>query len=167
MNLRTMVRGGLLACVLVAVSGAVSPALADSPHFVKASAAGDGAGNLVVSFKEAGLGNNQNIDYTASADATALWGCVNKGGNHPQAQNKEAFSGLVTATGTFSSGRNGQISASLTLTPPGVGQLDCPDDMVVTLLQVTSSNVSISDDTNGITANIAGTFVSTNKSVKF
>jgi hypothetical protein len=167
MNLRTMVRAGLLACVLLVVTGALAPAYAVSPHFVRASAAPDGNGNLVVSFKEAGLGNNQSVDYVASAQATALFGCVNKGGNHPQAKNKESFSGPVTASGTFQSGQNGQITASLTLTPPGTGQLECPDDMVVTLLQVTYTDVSVTDTTNDVTANVAGTFTYTNTKVRF
>ena len=62
---------------------------AQSPHFLSA--------------KEAGLGNNALISYTASADATATYACINGGGNHPKATNKETVSGLVSASGTFSS----------------------------------------------------------------
>ena len=148
--------------------GATGMAGADSPHFVKASAASDGSGNLVVSWKEAGLGNNQNVNYVASANATSLYGCVNHGGKHPQASNKESFSGPVTASGTFSSGKNGSITASLTLTPPG-GQaaLDCPDDMAVTLLQVTYTNVAISDTTNNVSQPIGGSFSYSVSGIKF
>jgi hypothetical protein len=56
-----------------------------------------------LSAKEAGLGNNALISYTASADATATYVCINGGGNHPKATNKGTVSGLVSASGTFSS----------------------------------------------------------------
>jgi hypothetical protein len=42
-----------------------------------------------VSWHEAGLGDNQNIDYRASADVSAVYTCLNGGGNHPKAANKE------------------------------------------------------------------------------
>jgi hypothetical protein len=43
--------------------------------------------------KEAGLGDNQLVDYVASADASATYACINGGGKHPQAQNKETVNG--------------------------------------------------------------------------
>src|SRR5262245_39483802 len=65
--------------LLLAGVAFASPAYADSPHFVRASAALSGQ-DLVVSWKEAGLGANQLIDYVASASASATFVCVNKGG---------------------------------------------------------------------------------------
>ena len=88
-----------------------------NPHFIRASADLRGE-DLVVKWKEAGLGDNQNIDYVASADATGFYACINGGQNHPQAANKEAFEGPVTEEGTFNSGKNGHITASLTISPP-------------------------------------------------
>jgi len=41
---------------------------------------------LSATFKEAGLGNNQNIDYTLTADVNATFGFVNNGGNVVQGQ---------------------------------------------------------------------------------
>jgi hypothetical protein len=41
---------------LMALALAAVPALADSPHFTKASASTDSSGNLIVTFKESGLG---------------------------------------------------------------------------------------------------------------
>src|SRR5919198_5882166 len=66
---------------------AAQPAFAVSPHFVRASASLSGT-NLGVQFKEAGLGDNQQIVATASADATATFVCVNRGGANPSASNK-------------------------------------------------------------------------------
>jgi hypothetical protein len=132
-------------------------ALADSPHFIKASAKLSGT-SLIVSFKEAGLGNNQLIDYVASADATAVYVCVNNGGGNPSAQNKETVSGPVTASGTFSSGKNGTISESLTLNAPGPGSFSCPPGQSLEIASVSYTNVKITDTTNGVTEPIPGTF---------
>lgn len=134
-----------------------TPAHADSPHFIKASAQVSGT-NLVVSFKEAGLGDNQLINYTASANATATYVCVNNGGANPSAQNKTTVNGPVSASGTFSSGKNGSISASLTLNPPSAGSFSCPNGQKLEIAQVSYTNVAITDNTNGITEPIPGTF---------
>jgi hypothetical protein len=134
-----------------------TPAYAVSPHFVRADAALSGV-DLVVSFKEAGLGTNQLITYEATADATATYVCVNRGGANPSAQNKETVSGPVSATGTFSSGKNGQVTASLTLNPPGPGSFSCPPGQSLEIAQVVYTNVAITDTTNGITEPIPGTF---------
>ena len=91
----------LLAAGVATLALAVPVALADSPHFIRASGALNNDGSLTVSFKEAGLGTNQNIDYALTADATATYVCVNRGGANPSAQNKTTVSGPVTATGTF------------------------------------------------------------------
>jgi len=141
--------------LLVAFSASV--ALAVSPHFVRADATLSGT-NLVVSFKEAGLGTNQLISYEANADATATYVCVNRGGANPSAQNKTTVSGPVSATGTFSSGKNGQVTASLTLSPPSAGGFSCPTGQSLEIAQVTYTNVSITDTTNGVTEPIPGTF---------
>ncbi|HBY92561.1 MAG: hypothetical protein M5U01_31900 [Ardenticatenaceae bacterium] len=150
-----------IALTLFVTSLVVPAALAANPHFINASANLDQNGNLVVSWKEAGLGDNQLIDYTASADATATYACINGGGKHPQATNKETVSGPVSASGTFSSGKNGQITASLTVPPPDKGDFSCPPGQRLVLASVSYTNVSITDTTNGITEPIPGTFSKT------
>ena len=134
------------------------PAWATSPHFINASANLSGA-NLVVSFKEAGLGTNQLIDYTASGDASATYVCVNKGGGNPSASNKTTVQGPVSASGTFSSGKNGNVSASLTLSPPPPpSTFSCPKGQSQQTAQVSYTNVSLADTTNGITQALTGSF---------
>jgi hypothetical protein len=147
----------VLCTPLLVLLAAVLPAQAVSPHFVRADAEIDGV-NLVVSFKEAGLGTNQNIDYEATADATATYVCVNRGGANPSAQNKTTVSGPVSAEGTFNSGKNGQVTASLTLNPPSAGGFSCPAGQSLEIAQVVYTNVAITDTTNGITEPIPGTF---------
>jgi hypothetical protein len=97
-----------------------------------------------VRFKEAGLGTNQLIDYAATADGTAIYVCVNRGGANPSASNKTAVAGPVTATGTFSSGKNGQVTASLTVQPP-FQDIGCPPGQNQELASVTYTNVVLTD----------------------
>jgi len=147
-----------LPLLLVALIWAAPSALAVSPHFVSASASISGT-NLVVSFKEAGLGTNQLINYTAAGDATATVVCVNKGGGNPSASNKTTVSGPVTASGTFNSGKNGNVTASLTLMPPSPpSTFSCPKGQSEATAEVSYTNVSVTDTSNGITEPIPGTF---------
>ena len=124
-------------------------ASAQNPHFISASDATDNVGDLVVSWKEAGLGNNVLVNYTAGADGTATYACINNGGNHPQASNKETVSGPVSASGSFASGMNGQITASLTVEEPSPGSFTCPGGQSFVLASVSYSGIAISDNTNG------------------
>ena len=140
---------------------AAPAAFAVNAHFVGASASISGT-NLVVSFHESGLGDNVLVSYEADANATATFVCVNKGGANPSAANKTTVSGPVSATGTFSSGKNGNIDQSLTLSPPAApppSGFSCPTGQKgPELAQVSYTNVSITDTTNGITDPIPGTF---------
>jgi hypothetical protein len=151
----------LMVLAAVCVTGALAApvAIAVSPHFVRADATLNAGGTLTVSFKEAGLGTNQQITYVASADATATYVCVNRGGGNPSAQNKTTVAGPVSATGTFSSGKNGQVTASLTLSPPP-SDISCPPGQSLELAEVSYTNVVITDTTNGVMETIPGTFSS-------
>ena len=137
------------ALAALAVTGVAG---ATSPHFVRGPTASlDNDWNAVVSWKEAGLGNNQNITYTASAQASARYQCVNHGGRCPAAANKQDVTGLVSSTGTFNSGKNGSITASLTIEPPAT-TLACPGNQVVALVSVYYTDIQLSDDTNNLAA---------------
>jgi hypothetical protein len=147
----------VLAAVFATAAIAVPAATAVSPHFISASATLNADGTLTGSFKEAGLGTNQNIDYTLSANGTATWVCVNKGGANPSAQNKTTVNGPVSASGTFSSGKNGNVVASLTLSPPP-SDISCPKGQTLQLASASYTDVAITDTTNGVTEAIPGTF---------
>jgi hypothetical protein len=124
-------------------------AFAQNEHFIRASGSLNNDGSLTVSFKEAGLGTNQNIDYALTADATATYVCVNRGGANPSAQNKTTVAGPVIATGTFNSGKNGQVTASLTVSPPP-SDISCPPGQSLELASVTYTNVVLTDTTNDV-----------------
>jgi hypothetical protein len=113
--------------------------------------------NLLCSFKEAGLGTNQLINYACTADATAVYVCVNRGGGNPSASNKTTVSGPVVGTGTFSSGKNGQVVASVTVEPPP-SDISCPSGQSLELASVIYTNVEMTDTTNDVTEPIPGTF---------
>src|SRR5215216_2114864 len=144
----------LLTTVGAATALAVPVAHADSPHFVRADGTLNSDGTLDVSFKEAGLGTNQLITYVAAADGTAVYVCVNKGGANPSASNKTTVSGPVSATGQFSSGKNGQVTAELTLNPPSSAAFSCPPGQTAAVASVTYTGVTITDVTNNVSESL-------------
>ena len=146
----------LMVSLLALVGLVAGPASAASPHFIKESASITNAGNLVVSFKIAGLGDNETLTVTASADATAVYACKNNGNNFPADPKKTEVTGVVSASGDFTSGKNGQITGSLTLTPPPTS-LTCPNGQTRVLVSVTYWNVAVSAPGAGSEA-IPGTF---------
>jgi hypothetical protein len=142
---------------LAAVLLLAAPANAASPHFVRASASGPSAtGQLTVNFKIAGLGDTVTTTVTASADATAVYACRNNGGNFPSDPKKQEVSGPVSNSGQFTSGKNGQITGSLTLSPPA-SNLSCPPGQSRVLVSVSYTNVAVSEP-NADTRSIPGTF---------
>ena len=140
----------VLAAALALAIGAVS---ASSPHFVKGPDASINSrnGNVTVSWKEAGLGSTTTVFYEASADANARYQCVNRGGNCPAAANKQDVTGPVSAEGQFNSGKNGQITASLTIEPPE-STLNCPGNQVRALVSVSYTGIALADLTNDVVA---------------
>ena len=140
-------RIAVVALVFVAFALIAQQAFADSPHFIRASGSLNNDGSLTVNFKEAGLGTNQNINYELTANASATYVCVNKGGANPSAQNKTTVAGPVSATGTFNSGKNGQVTASLTAQPPP-SDISCPPGQSLQLAQVSYTNIVLTDTTN-------------------
>jgi hypothetical protein len=125
------------------VAASPAPAWAGSPHFVANSITASRTDNSLTVFgKEAGLGDEAQVHVVVSA--TAL--CINGGGNHPKAVNKES----VNAAGDFPV-QNGKANFSLTLT--AVFQPPCSPPMTVQFTDVT-----LSDTTNNISTKLPGTF---------
>jgi hypothetical protein len=132
----------VVVAALVGAMAAISAvAFAGSPHSVTADATRSG-NTLTATFKEAGLGNEPQVHVVLSA--TAL--CINNGGQHPKAVNKTS----VNAAGDFPV-QNGKAEGTLSVT--AVFQPDCSPPMTVEF-----TNVTLTDTTSGVTANIPGTF---------
>ena len=139
--MRRLVLVPVLAAALVVAFA--STAWAGSPHFIQSATTASVSGNtLTVSAKEAGLGDEAQIHVVLSA--TAL--CINGGGNHPKAVNKES----VNAAGDFPV-QNGKADWTLSVT--AVFQPSCSPPMTVAFTDVT-----VTDTTNGLTLNIPVTF---------
>ena len=124
---------GALALATVAMAFAAPTAWAGSPHFIKVTATASG-NTLTVEGKEAGLGNETQVHIEVTATAE----CINGGGKHPKAVNKES----VSAEGDFPV-QNGKANFSLTLT--ATFQPDCSPPMTVRF-----SKVTVTDTTHGI-----------------
>jgi hypothetical protein len=138
---------------LAALLMAAPAAFAQNAHFISTSASINSDGSLTASFKEAGLGANVNVSYALTGQGTATWVCVNKGGSNPSASNKTTVNGPVSATGTFSSGKNGNITASLTVQPPP-SNITCPGGQKLQLASASYTGMTIADTTNSVSVSL-------------
>jgi len=145
--------GIVILSVLTMLMFTASAVFAVAAKFHSASGAVNNAGALVVSFDERGLGN-ENIDYTLTANATAVFACINGGGKHPQATNKETVNSEVSAAGSFEP-RNGRVVASLSAGPPSAGAFTCPNGQRLVLASVLYTNIVLTDTTNGTSTDVA------------
>ncbi|MET4147205.1 hypothetical protein [Arthrobacter sp. UYCo732] len=156
----------ILAAVITALFLFGSPATAASgnPHFIKNATSATLSGpNLKVSFKEVGLPSGSTETVTITATATTTYECVNNGGKNPSASNKTTTQTDVSTSGTFTADRSGNITGTLTLTPPTASELGftCPPGQTVTFVSVVYSNVVITDTTSGASTSFPGTFTYT------
>ncbi|MFC7596415.1 hypothetical protein ACFQU3_13940 [Terrabacter sp. GCM10028922] len=152
MKITKSVLVAIIAFVAALVMASPASAVAAKFHSVSASVANSGA--LVVAFDERGLGEGD-IDYTLTADSTAVYACINGGGNHPQAANKETVNGDVSATGSFEA-KNGRVQASLSAGPISAGDFSCPGGQRLVLASVSYSNIVLTDTTNGTSVSVSG-----------
>jgi hypothetical protein len=137
--MRRFVIAAVITAAMVAVSAPV--AMAGSPHFVDSTVTATRSGStLTVSGKEAGLGDEAQVHIVVTA--TAL--CINGGGNHPKAVNKES----VSTEGTFPV-QNGKADFSLSVT--AVFSPSCNPPMTVEFTDIT-----VTDTTNNISTTIPG-----------
>jgi hypothetical protein len=138
--------------ILLLFSAGSAFAATSGAHFMSATDSVNSSGALVVNFDEAGLGN-ANIDYTLTSDATATYACINGGGNHPKAANKETFSADLSTGGTFQS-KNGRVKASLSVGPISAGSFTCPSGQRLVLASVSYSNIVLTDTTNNVSTTL-------------
>jgi hypothetical protein len=137
--MKKLVRFVLASAVLVALFmfAASQVAFAGNPHFVDVSATESG-NTLTVSGKEAGLGNETQVHIEVTA--TAL--CINGGGKHPKAVNKQS----VGAAGDFPV-QNGK--AEFTLTVTATFQPNCSPPMTVDF-----TDIVVRDSAHNVTARL-------------
>ncbi|MCX5390824.1 hypothetical protein [Streptomyces sp. NBC_00094] len=131
------------ASVALGIVGFLAPSAgAVSAHFVGTPTVTTSGSSLTVKGKEAGLGNQQSVNISVTADAQ----CINRGGNNPDAGNKQATGG----GGTFPV-QNGKANFSVTVTANF--QPKCSPPMTLVW-----SNVVVTDTGNGISVTLSGPF---------
>jgi hypothetical protein len=121
---------------LAVIAFSATTAFAGSPHFVGTCTATLNPDNTVTLVgKEAGLGNEAQIDNTF----TVIAECINGGGNHPKASNKTA-----NVSSTATPVQNGKADINFT-TPPVQTSPSCSPPMTLAI-----ASAMITDTTNGI-----------------
>jgi hypothetical protein len=148
------------AAVVVAIGASLAVASTASAtsgaHFFSSSGSVNNSGSLVVNFDEAGVGQLQ-VNYTLTVTtASATYACLNGGGNHPKAANKQTNSSSLTANATFNP-TNGRVKASITTGPVSAGSFSCPSGQTLVLAAVSYSGITLTDTTNNVTTTIADT----------
>jgi hypothetical protein len=118
-------------------------------HKASTSSVSD-SGALVVNWDEAGVGQEQ-VNYILSADASATYACINNGGNHPQAANKETFNGPLSSPETGFLPENGRVQGSLSVGPLSSDGFSCPNGQTLMLACVSYTNITLNDTTNNVT----------------
>jgi hypothetical protein len=141
---------GLMAQAASATSGA---------HFFSTSGTVTSTGALNVGWDEAGVGN-ATVNYNLTTEASALYACINGGGNHPKAANKQASNGPITTPTQGVNPINGRVKVTLGSTDsifagPLGSTLTCPSGQTFVLACVKYTNIVIHDLTNGVDASVA------------
>jgi len=151
----------LMVCLLLL---ATTPSFATSgAHFFSATSSVNTTnpefafGALVVDFDEAGLGSiSGEVAYSLIVtNATATYACLNGGGNHPKAANKESVNGPLTVPGSFAPTKNGRVIASLPAGPLSAGDFSCPSGQTFVLASVSYAGITLTDTTNNVSTTVA------------
>ncbi|MGH3858190.1 hypothetical protein [Actinokineospora sp.] len=116
----------------------------------------DSPGKLTATAKLAGLGASVTITVAATADPTSTHACRNNGGDSPADPKTTQTVTTVTASGQFTSGKNGRLSATLTGAPPAA-TVACPPGQRAVMVSVTYTGVTVSAGPS-VTTSVAGTF---------
>jgi hypothetical protein len=157
-NMRKSLITGIAVAAAVLTFGAVAASATSGAHFFhKASKSTvNDSGALAVSWDEAGVGQQQ-VNYILTADASATYACINGGGNHPKAANKETFSGPLSSPETGFLPENGRVKGTLSVGPLSAGSFSCPSGQTLVLACVAYTNIVLTDTTNNITETFGNT----------
>ena len=123
---------GVLAFALTAVLLLGAPAQAANAHLVKGPDVAVSGNSLIITASIAGLGTVDEANFSLTGDVSVFSRCYNKGGNKPQADNKQETV-AVDQNGVFPV-RNGRTNVSFTVTP--LSTLQCPGNQVAVIEDV-------------------------------
>jgi hypothetical protein len=160
------IRTALVTVALLAMLG-VSAIVAQEfgePHFVEFDG-GFGSPELHLRAKEVGLGNNQGVTWEFGANNTAVYVCVNRGGNIPPSPKKIQVAGPVVDVEQLPpADKNGNITGTGMLVPKSPpADFSCPGSQTMKLACVRFATVKVKDVTNStptkeISAGLSQTF---------
>ena len=153
MRHRKGMRRNLVLALAIGTVAALTTVAWAGANFKSATGTVNSAGALVVSFDESGLGN-ENVDYSLTADATALYACINKGGKNPSAANKQSFEDQVSGGASFEP-KNGRVQGVISVGPLAAPSFTCPSGQTRVLAHVSYTNIVLTDETNNKSIGIA------------
>lgn len=128
-----MKRALVVAIIALSLGLIAGPAVAANPHVVKGPDVSVSGNSLVITASIAGLGNVPSADFSLNGTVDVFSRCYNRGGNKPQADNKQETIS-VDEFGTFPV-RNGRTNVSFTVSP--LSTLTCPGNQVVVIESLT------------------------------
>jgi len=145
----------LLAALALMGLGALGAQATSGAHFFSATGSVANSGALQVSWDEAGVGQQQ-VNYTLKTDAFALYACINGGGNHPKAANKQSVNGPLSSPSVGFQPENGRVKVTNGISlGPLPSTLVCPSGQTFVLACVKYTNIVLFDTTNNVSAKIA------------
>jgi hypothetical protein len=140
---------------MVAFAAATASAKTSGAHFFSASGSVADNGALQVSWDEAGVGQST-VTYTLHAQSSATYACINGGGNHPSAANKQSVNGPLSSPSTGFNPTNGRVQVTNGISVgPLPSTLTCPGGQTFVLACVSYTGITLTDTTNNVTADIA------------
>lgn len=105
---------------------------AASPHFIGTPQLSVQGNSIVVSASVAGLGNASPAEFSLTGTVDVFSRCYNRGGNKPQADNKQE---TIAVNESEFPVKNGRTNPTFTITP--LSTLQCPGNQVVRIESVT------------------------------
>jgi hypothetical protein len=145
----------LTAAVATLAFAAGTASATSGAHFFSASGSVADNGALQVSWDEAGVGQST-VFYTLHAQGSATYACINGGGNHPKAANKQSVNGPLSSPNTGFNPTNGRVNVKNAISVgPLPSTLVCPSGQTFVLACVSYTDITLTDTTNKVTADIA------------
>ena len=123
----------VMAAALAMLAISATSVAAASPHFIGTPTLSVQGNSIVVSASIAGLGNASPAEFSLTGTVDVYSRCYNKGGNKPQADNKQETI-AVNESAEFPV-KNGRTNPTFTITP--LSTLQCPGNQVVVIESVT------------------------------
>ena len=143
------------AAVVMLAFGVGMASATNGAHFFSSSGSVADNGALQVSWDEAGVGN-ATVNYTLSAQSSATYACINGGGNHPKASNKQSVNGPLTSPSVGFQPQNGRVTVTNGISVgPLPSTLVCPSGQTFVLACVSYTGITLTDTTNNVTTSIA------------